>query len=144
MLNQQNKGRMISLPCLISLWSLVQEGNHSSMWAISQGNLAMEIIHFERMGLNGLSSNSLILTRGQAFKGREGNSLLVHAHYHTLTACPLSYSCLLSVFLFFLSFLLYLSLSCFVVLPPPPSFFLCTAMAPFILPAMSGFYHFTP
>ena len=47
---------------------------------------------------------------------------MVHAHYHTLAACPLSCSCLLSVFLFFLSFLLYLSLSCFVVLPPPPPF----------------------
>ena len=35
-------------------------------------------------GLNGLFSNSLILTREQTFRGREGNSLLVHAHYHAL------------------------------------------------------------
>ena len=34
------------------------------MWAISQGNPAKEITHFERMGLNGLSLDSLILTRG--------------------------------------------------------------------------------
>ena len=42
----------------------------------------MEIIDFERLGLNGLCSNSLILARGQAFRGREGISLLVHVCYH--------------------------------------------------------------
>jgi len=35
------------------------------MWAISQGNPAMEIAYFERMGLNDLSSNPLILLEGQ-------------------------------------------------------------------------------
>ena len=54
------------------------------MWTISQRNTITEIAHFERMGLDGLSSNSLILTREQAVRGREGNSLLVHAHRHTL------------------------------------------------------------
>ena len=77
------KGTKISLLCLISQWSQVQEGNHSSMRAISQGSPATEIAHFERIGLDGLFLNSLILTRKQAFRGREGNSLLVHAHYHT-------------------------------------------------------------
>ena len=43
-----------------------------------------EITHFKRMGLNDLSSNSLILTKEYAFRGRERNSLLVHAHYHAL------------------------------------------------------------
>ena len=75
---------MVSLSCLIYQWSQVQEGNHSSMRAISQGNPATEIVRFERIGLNGLSLNFLALTREQAFRGREGNSLLVHAHYHTL------------------------------------------------------------
>ena len=54
------------------------------MRAISQGSLTTEIAHFEKMSLNGLSSNSLILTRKQAIRGREGNNLLVHAHHHTL------------------------------------------------------------
>ena len=54
------------------------------MRAISQGSLATKIAPFKGMGLDGLSSNSLILTREQAFRGREGNTLLVHAHYHTL------------------------------------------------------------
>ena len=42
---------MVSLSCLISLRSQVQEGNHSSMWAISQGRHATEIAHFERSSL---------------------------------------------------------------------------------------------
>ena len=33
------------------------------MWAISLGRLATEIIHFERMGLDGFFSNFLILTK---------------------------------------------------------------------------------
>lgn len=53
------------------------------MWTISQGSPATKIAHFERMGLDGLSSNSLILTREQAIRGREGNSLLVRAYHHT-------------------------------------------------------------
>ena len=40
------------------------------MWAISQENPAMEIAYFERMGLDDLFSNPLILTREQAI-GRE-------------------------------------------------------------------------
>ena len=78
------KERKIILSCLIYQQSQVQEENHSSMQAISQGNPAIEIAHFERIGLDGLSSNSLVLTRQQTFRGREGNSLLVHAYYHTL------------------------------------------------------------
>ena len=54
---------MVSLLCLISQWSQVQEGNHPSMWAISLGHPTTEIAHFERMGLDGFSSNSLILPR---------------------------------------------------------------------------------
>ena len=52
------------------------------------------------MGLNGLSSNFLILTKEQAFRGTEGNNLLVHAHYHTLAHSLffLSYSFFLSKF----------------------------------------------
>ena len=88
---------MVSLSCLIYQWSQVQEGNHSSMRAISQGNPATEIARFERIGLNGLSLNFLALTREQAFRGREGNSLLVYAHY------TLAHS------LFFLSGALFLS-----------------------------------
>ena len=79
------------------------------MQAISQGNPVTEITHFERMGLNGLSSNSLILTRG-----RKWNSLLVHAHYH-IPAYSLFCFCFFVFFFYFLSFLLYLSLSCFVL-----------------------------
>ena len=75
---------MVSLPYLISQWSQIQEGNHSLMWAISQGNPAIEIAYFERMGLNGLSLNFLTFTKEQAFRGRERNSLLVQTHYHTL------------------------------------------------------------
>ena len=67
------------------------------MWAILQGNPATEIAHFERIGLNGLSLNFLTLTREQAFRGREGNSLLVYANY------TLAHS------LFFLSGALFLS-----------------------------------
>ena len=54
------------------------------MWAISQGSSAIEIVYFERMSLDDLFSNFVILTRKQAIRGREGNSLLVHAHHHTL------------------------------------------------------------
>ena len=57
------KGRMVSLLCLISPQSQVQEENHPSMWAVSLGRPTLEIAHFERMGLDGFSSNSLILTR---------------------------------------------------------------------------------
>ena len=46
-----------------SLGDLSPGRDHSSMWAISQGNLAMKIAHFERMGLNGLSLNPFNLAR---------------------------------------------------------------------------------
>ena len=52
----------------------------------------MEITHFERMSLNGLCSNSLILNRGQAFRGREGISLSVHACHHTFAYSLLFFS----------------------------------------------------
>ena len=96
------------------------------MWTISQGSLAIEIAHFERMGLDGLSSNSLILTRELSIRGREGNNLLVYAHHHTLAHSLffLFDSFFLSKFpifsLIFLSFS-YLFFSCFisrVFLPP--------------------------
>ena len=54
---------MVNLVCLISQQSQVQEGNHPSMWAISLGHPTTEIAHFERIGLDGFSSNSLILTK---------------------------------------------------------------------------------
>ena len=49
------------------------------MWAISQGNPTMKIAYFERMGLNGLSSNTLILLESRPLRGREESNLLVHA-----------------------------------------------------------------
>ena len=52
----------------------------------------MEITHFERMSLNGLCSNSLILNRGQAFRGRERISLSVHACHHTFAYSLLFFS----------------------------------------------------
>ena len=93
--------------------------NHSSMWAISQGSPTMKIVHFERMGLNGLSSNLLILLESRLLRGREESSLLVHAPITLLlphfTFYPLCFSIfslffLISLFpLFFLIFLCFLS-----------------------------------
>ena len=129
------------------LQSQVQEGNHSSIWAISQGNPTTEITHFERMGLNGLSSNSLILTREQTFRGREGNSLLVHAHYHALAyslfffQIPFSFLSFLFSLLFFTPLLTFFSPPFSLVLLPPA---LYTAEAPFMMSVMMGFYYFTP
>ena len=54
---------MVSLLCLISQQSQVQVGNHPSMWALSLGRPATKIAHFERMGVDGFSSNSLIPTK---------------------------------------------------------------------------------
>ena len=54
------------------------------MWAISQGNPAMEIAYFERMGLNGLSSNPLILLEGQVVE-RERRK-------QPIGACPITFS----------------------------------------------------
>ena len=156
---------MVSLLCLISQRSQVQEGNHPSMWAISLGHLATEIAHFERMGLDGFSSNSLIFTREQAIKGREKNSLLVHAYYHTLTHSlfslfgsffPLQVSCFpsylsLLLLLLFLLFYLFIFLSHVflpifsILLRSPLSCLHCPQLRPFfILPAMMGFYYFAP
>ena len=129
------------------LQSQVQEGNHSSIWAISQGNPTTEITHFERMGLNGLSSNSLILTREQTFRGREGNKLLVHAHYHALAyslfffLIPFSFLSFLFSLLSFTPFLTFFSPPFSLVLLPPT---LCTAKTSFILFVVTGFYYFTP
>ena len=115
----------------------------------------MEITHFERMSLNGLCSNSLILNRGQAFRGREGISLSVHACHHTFAYTLLFFSN--SFFFFFLSFLLpFLSFSyslvgllCSLLLfsPVVPFFLLFslyTADGPFILPIVKSIYYFTP
>ena len=88
------------------------------MWAISQGNLATEIVHFERMGIDGLSLNSLIFTTEQAIAGREGNGLLVHVHQHTLAYSLFFLSDFVTYFLSYLSllfllvFLLFISRSC--------------------------------
>ena len=143
-------------PRFLFLFFYLQKGNHSSMWAISQGSPATEIAHFERMGLDDLFLNSLILTREQAIREREGNSLLIHAHHHTL-AHPLFFlsgSFFLSKFpIFSLIFhpFSYLFFSCFISPCFPSPFFcspplslLCTAKALFILPTMTGFYCFTP
>ena len=48
------------------------------------GKSCHRIVHFERMSLDGLYSNSVILTKEQAVRAREGNSLLVYAYHHTL------------------------------------------------------------
>ena len=145
------KERKIILSCLIYQQSQVQEENHSSMQAISQGNPAIEIVHFERMGLDGLSSNSLVLTREQTFREREGNSLLVHAYYHTLAHSLffLSDSFFFSKFLIFpLIFhsFSYFFFPCFIspVLYFIPFHLLCTAKALFILLAVMGFLLFYP
>ena len=149
---------MVSLLCLISQRSKVQKGNHPSMWAILLGCPATEIVNFERMGVDGFSLNSLILTREQAFRGKERNNLLVHAYYHTLvhslvSAFPLIfhsfYYFFFSYFLFF--FIFYFFISCvflplFSVLLRSPLFCLyCAQLRPFfILPAMMGFPCFAP
>ena len=115
------------------------------MRVTSQGDPATEITHFERMGLNGLCSKSLILNRGQAFRGREGISLLVHAYYHTLA----------HFLLFFLSFLLYfiyfscslVGLLCSLFLSSPLlmfSSFLCNAEGPFYTACHEGFFTILP
>ena len=98
------------------------------MWAISLGRLATEIIHFERMGLDGFFSNFLILTKQQAFRGRERNSLLVHAYYHTFACSPFT---LLSFTLFITTFSL-ISFISYVFLP----FFFCSPPFSFVLPLL--------
>ena len=104
------------------------------------------------MDLHGLSSNSLILTRKQAVRGRKGNSLLVHAHHHTLAHSLffLSDSFFLSKFHVF-SLIFYPFFTCFsVVLSLVFSFplllfssllfLLCIAKTLFIMSVMMGFY----
>ena len=109
------------------------------MWEISQGNPTTEIAHFERMGLDGLSLNSLIFTREQSIRGREGNNLLMHAHHHTL-----AYSLFFlpdSSVIYFLIFhyfpYLFFSRAC---LPTFPCL-LCTTKTLFILPPVLGFFY---
>ena len=102
------------------------------MWVTLWGDPVTEITHFERMGLNGLSSNFLILTRRQAFIGKEGISLLVHDCYHTLAY----YLFCFSNSLFLLSSLLFFFFTtpffrCFlVVLLCYPIFFLLFVFSP--------------
>ena len=131
---------------MISQWIQVQEGNHSPMWTISRGNPITEIAHFERMSLDDLSLNSLIFTREQAIRGREGNSLShLHTLAHSLFFLSDSFSIYVTYFLIFHSFpyffFSYLSL---VLTSPLFCCLLCTAKAFFILPTMIGFYYFTP
>ena len=111
------------------------------MWAISQGNPTTEIAYFERMGLDGLFSNPLILTRKQAI-GRKRREQLVGA-------CPLSHSCFLTLYFFFflvsmlsffflifclLSYLLFFVLSLMLASP-----FTVQSQGFFILPVVMGF-----
>ena len=77
------------------------------MWAISQGNPAMEIIHFDRMGLDGLSLNPLTLLESRLLKGREGSSLLVHAPITLLLPHSLFFFSL-SIFFFISMFPLFI------------------------------------
>ena len=129
---------MVNLVCLISQQSQVQEGNHPSMWAISLGRPAIKIAHFERMGLDGFSFNSLILTR-------ECACLL--SHFCSLFVYPPIFHSYFILFYFFIScfsspfsILLYSTLFYSILLPPP---LLCTAEALFILPAVTSFYYFS-
>ena len=151
---------MVSLLCLISQRSQVQEGKHPSMWAISLGRPVTEIAYFERMGLDGFSSNSLVLIREQAFRGRERDSLLVHAYYHTLAHSLFSLSgsfffslsflisllaftpfiTSFSLLFYFLSFVFFFPFSLFSPILPP----LCIVKALFILPVVMGFCCFAP
>ena len=133
---------MVSLLCLISQRSQVQVGNHPSMWAISLGRPATKIAHFERMGVDRFSSNSLISTKEQAFRGRERDSLLAHAYYHTLAHSPFSF---LSFTLLFFFYLLCFSCPFFhsflfsLILPH-----LCIVKALFYIARHDGFLLFCP
>ena len=98
------------------------------MWAISLERPTTEIVNSKRMGLDGFFSNSLILTREQVFKGRERDSLLVHAYYHTLARSPFSLLSFTHFLKFFLKFLFFF-ISC-VFLP----LFSVLLHSPFVLP----------
>ena len=122
------------------------------MWAILLGCPATEIVNFERMGLDGFSLNSLILTREQAFRGKERNNLLVHAYYHTLvhslvSAFPLIFH---SFYYFFFSYFLFFYFLCFsspFLCSPPFSLvlsLLCTVKALFYIACHDGFSLFCP
>ena len=125
------------------------------MWVTSQGDPATKITHFERIGLNGLYSKSLILNRGQAFRGREGISLLMYVCYHTLAYVVLflSNSLFFPVLIFLFHFL---SFSCSLVgllcsfllfsfvLPFFFLLFLCTVEGPFYTACREGFLLFDP
>ena len=114
------------------------------MWAISLGHPTTEIAHFERIGLDGFSSNSLILTKEQAFRGRERDSLLVYVYYHTLVRSPFS---LLSFTIFISSFSIILFIFC-VFLPlflfSPHLPLLCTVNAFFYISCRDRFLLFCP
>ena len=119
------------------------------MQVTSQEDPAKEITYFERMGLNGLSSSSLILARGQAFRGREGISLLVHAYYHTLAYSMFFSLTLFSILSFFSVFTLlfrcflqyYHVLSCLLILL---LLFLVHGRGPFYTSCRDGFLLFYP
>ena len=86
------------------------------MWAISQGNPVMEIAHFERMDLNGLSSNLSIFLESRLLRGNESSSLLVHAPITLLLSYFAFYPlCFPILSIFFLIPLLPLSSLFFVV-----------------------------
>ena len=102
-----------------------KEGTTALTQTTSQENPTVEIIYFERTGLNDLCPNkSFILNRGQSFRGREGKSLLVHACHFTLSLSlslpdPLLlslYFCYFNSFPFFSFFLSAYSCSVMVVL----------------------------
>ena len=120
------------------------------MWAISQENPAMEIAYFERMGLNGLSSNHLILLESRLLRG---SSLLVHAlsHFCFLTSLFIHSVFLYSPFPFLFLYSLYSSLffflpiflTCFSLLSTCLSLFLLlltvNILGLFILPTVKNF-----
>ena len=132
------------------------------MWITSQEGPAIKIIHFERMGLNGLYPiESLIFNRGQAFRGREKISLLVYAYYSTLSLfffpfqLPSYFFVLLLRFppLLSFQFSLCVMLRCdgcntmtlvVIVAVVMLLFFPCTVEALYMLLAMTGFLPFHP
>ena len=119
------------------------------MWITSQDNPTIEIIHSEETSLNGLCPiEFFILNRGQAFRGREEISLLMHVCHSILY--------FLFFFLFFpfcyldsfpLFSFLFNACSCgaMVMVHDSPrgcyrvALQLCTARALYILPAMTSF-----
>ena len=128
------------------------------MWAISQGNPAMEIAYFERMGLNGLSSNPLILLEGQVVERERRKQpigacpitfSLPHFPFYPLCFPLLSISFLIPIFpLFFFIFLSCQFSHLFFLTFYLPLFVLvvayCTQLRPFCTACHEEFYYFTP